>query len=80
MAEIKTASSDTTGDESNKDVAKAKKAKVQDKVKTGKEKLKDVKFELAAHTKLMAGIQKAISGISPKIFIADTDKKGKKDE
>jgi len=80
VAEIKTASSDTTGDESNKDVAKAKKAKVQDKVKTGKEKLKDVKFELAAHTKLMAGIQKAISGISPKIFIADTDKKGKKDE
>lgn len=80
VAEIKTAASDTSGDETNKDVAKAKKAKVQDKVKTGKEKLKDVKFELAAHSKLMAGVQKAISGISPKIFIADTDKKEKKDE
>ena len=79
VSEIKTAASDTTGDEANKDVATAKKAKVQDKVKVGKESLKKVKFELASHTKLMQGIQKAINGIGPKIFIL-AEKKEKKDE
>lgn len=77
VGEIKTAASDATGDETNKDVAAAKKAKVQSKVAAGKESLKKVKLELAGHTKLMQGIQKAIAGISPKIFILDKTKETK---
>lgn len=81
ITELKSATSAANGDESNKDVVAAKKTKVNDKVKASKEAIKDVKFELAAHTKLMQGIQKAIAGISPKIFIADKSKdEGNKDE
>ena len=79
VGEIKTAATDTAGDETNKEVAAAKKAKVQAKVKGGKESLKKVKFELSARTKLMQGVHRAISGISPKIFIL-AEKKEKKDE
>lgn len=80
--ELKTAADSTQGDESNKDVVAANKAKVSGKTKIAKEALKKVKFKLAEHNKLMVGIKKAIAGISPKIFIVDesaTKDKGKKE-
>lgn len=79
VADLKAATdAAATGDEKNKDVVAANKAKVQEKVKLAKDSLKNVKFELGAHNKLMEGIRKAIAGISPKIFIKDDE--GKKDE
>jgi len=81
ISDLKSATAAASGDESNKDVVAAKKSKVNDKVKASKEAIKDVKFELAAHSKLMDGIKKAITGISPKIFIVDKSKdEGNKDE
>lgn len=82
VADLKTATDQAgSGDEANKDVVAANKAKVQTKIKEAKEALKTVKFELGKHNKLMDGIKKAIAGISPKIFIADEEKKEeKKDE
>lgn len=81
ISDLKSATAAASGDEANKDVVAAKKSKVNDKVKASKEAIKDVKFELAAHNKLMEGIKKAISGISPKIFIVDKSKdEGNKDE
>ena len=78
--ELKTAADSAQGDESNKDVVAASKAKVSGKTKVAKEALKKVKFKLAEHNKLMVGIKKAIAGISPKIFIVDESAtKGKKE-
>lgn len=79
--ELKTAADGAgTGDENNKDVVKANKSKVQTKTKAAKETLKKVKFQLGAHNKLVDGIKKAITGISPKIFIVDADKSKDKDK
>lgn len=62
------------GDEENKDVVAANKAKVQEKVAEAKEAMKKLKEELKQHNKWMSGLKKAIAGISPKIFIEDTSK------
>lgn len=74
LEELKSASN-TTGDETNKDVVAAAKSKVSEKTKEAKEALKNVKFALGKHAKLMDGIKKAIAGISPKIFIQAEEKK-----
>lgn len=79
--DLKTASDTSgSGDENNSDVVKANKSNVQTKTKAAKETLKKVKFQLGAHSKLVDGIKKAITGISPKIFIADVDKSKDQDK
>ena len=71
LAALKQAIGKASGDDTNKDVVAAAKAQVGDKVKTAKQKVKDAKGKMAQHNKITLGIRKAVSGISPNVFIAD---------
>lgn len=59
----------TSGDEENKDVVKANKASVKEDIDKAKAAMKELRESMATTKKLLGGYIKAISGISPKIFV-----------
>lgn len=80
LADLKTATDGANkGDEENKEVVAGNKEKVTEAITEAKEAIKAVKAELTLHNKLMNGLKKLISGISPKIFISEEVEEGKGD-
>lgn len=59
----------TSGDEENKDVVNANKASVKEDIDKAKAAMKELRESMATTKKLLGGYIKAISGISPKIFV-----------
>lgn len=70
LSDLRKAASDSTkGDEDNADVVNANKQILAEKTNQAKEYLKTLKAQLKAQTTKVSGIRKAISGITPKIFV-----------
>lgn len=87
LAELKKAGDQANGDDSNKDAASAVRSGMKEKIKTAKGAVSAAKKAVSEHNKITSGIRKAISGITPHIFIKegaapgnedDTDEKKKK--
>lgn len=84
LSDLKKATDDISGDDSNKEAAATAKAALNEKIAGAREAVSDAKKEAQDHNKITKGIRKAIKGITPHIFITknddDDDNKDKKDK
>jgi len=86
LAELKKAGDSANGDDKNAEAAAATKSGMQEKIKNAKAAVNSAKKKVKEHNKITEGIRKAITGITPHIFVAegaaatkdDDEKKGKK--
>lgn len=71
LADLKKASTGIQGDDSNKEAAAATREDTGIKIKAAKAAVAEAKKKVKDHNRITAGIRKAISGITPHIFVSE---------
>lgn len=71
LADLKKASTSIQGDDSNKEAAAATRSDAQIKIKAAKAAVTESKKKVKDHNRITAGIRKAITGITPHIFVSE---------
>lgn len=71
LADLKKASTSIQGDDSNKEAAAATRSDAQIKIKAAKAAVNEAKKKVKSHNRITAGIRKAITGITPHIFVSE---------
>lgn len=71
LAELKKAGDSANGDDKNAEAAAATKSGMQEKIKNAKAAVSNAKKKVKEHNRITDGIRKAITGITPHIFVAE---------